>query len=263
MAVTAYPIGITKSLQNWDFNHSHVERPLDNSMYEAAHPDDTLILAGPARRNVAQSDPGSAFGLLALGMLQALSFNSQAPIQPMMAIGSARSFFLRGKSQTTWNMSRVMINGRNLLRALYHNAVMAGIPVDQFDDPAAMDNAPTSQFFINLDSELYYIPFGIGAVIRSKDHSYIAAVYLEVCVINSYGFAVAAGQSMMAENITGLCDRVLPWSTSDAMQNTEIDKNTRDAILGMANNSFPKQDLASVATFDDSGLSNGTVQLDQ
>ena len=256
-----YPIGITKSLMNWDFNRHHVERPLDNSMYEAAHPDDTLLLAGPARRGVASTDPGSARGMLALGMIQALSFNSQAPIQPMMAIGSARSFFLRGKSQTTWNMSRVMINGRNLLRALYHNAVVSGINADKFDDPAAMDNAPRSQFFVNLDSELYYIPFGIGAIVRAKDHSYLAAMYLEVCVINSYGFAVAAGQSMMAENVTGLCDRVLPWSTSDAMQNSFHDRNALDAVLGLANNSFPTSVRESVAEFDDSGLADGSLQV--
>lgn len=256
-----YPIGVTKTLQNWNFNKNHVERPLDNSMYEAAHPDNTLILAGPARRNVASPDPGSARGLLALGMLQAMSFNTQVPVQPMMALGSARSFFLRGKSQTSWNMSRVMINGRNLLRALNHNAVLAGINADQFDDPAAYDNNPRSQFFINLDSELYYIPFGIGVIIRAKDHSYLAAMYLEVCVINGYGFAMAAGQNMMAESITGLCDRVLPWTTSDAMQNSFHDRNALDAVLGLANNTFPTPARDQIVQFQDDGLADGNVQL--
>lgn len=256
-----YPIGVTKTLQNWNFNKNHVERVLDNSMVDAAHPDDTLILAGPARRGVASNDPGSARGLLALGMLQSLSFNSQVPVQPMMALGSARSFFLRGKSQTSWNMARVMVNGRNLLRALYHNAVLAGINADQFDDPAAVENSPRSQFFINLDSELFYIPVGLGVIIRAKDHNLIASFYLEVCVINSYGFAMAAGQNMMAESITGLCDRVLPWSTSDAMQNSFHDRNALDAVLGLAANSFPTPARDRMIDFQDDGLADGNLQL--
>lgn len=256
-----YPIGVTKSLQTWNFQRSHVERSLDNSMYEAAHPDDTLVLAGPARRNVASPDVGSAKGTLAIGMLQAFSVNSQASVQPMMAIGSGRSFFLRGKSQSSWNMSRVMFNGRNILRTLSHCAVMSGINADQFDDPAALENNPRSQFFINLDSELYYIPMGIGVVIRAKDHNLIAAMYLEVCVITSWGWAVAAGQSMMAESVTGLCDRVLPWSTSDAMQNSFHDRNTLDAVLGLAANSFPTPARDRIVEFQDDGLGDGNVQL--
>ena len=254
-----YPIGVTKSLGTWNFNRNFVERSLDSSMYEAAHPDDTLILAGPARRGVASPDPGSARGLLALGMLQAFSFSTQVPVQPLMALGSARSFFLRGKSQTSWNMSRVLINGRNLLRALYHNAVLSGINADQFDDPAAYDNNPRSQQFINLDSELFYIPFGIGGVIRSKDHSYIAAFYVEVCVLNGFGFSMAAGQNMMAESVTGLCDRVLPWTTADAMQNSFHDRNAMDAVLGMAANTFPTFSRTQIVQFNDDGLADGTV----
>ena len=125
----AYPIGVTRSLGTWGFNNRHVERMNDNASYDAAHPDDTLILAGPARRSVARSDRSSARTLRALGMFQTFSMQSQAPVQPMMAIGSARSFFLRGKSQSSWSIQRVMLNGLNLLRALYHNAVEAGVNV--------------------------------------------------------------------------------------------------------------------------------------
>jgi hypothetical protein len=259
--VSSYPIGVTKTLQNWRFNSAHVERVLDNSMVEAANPDNTLILAGPARRNVASADPGSPRGMLALGMLQSMAFNTQVPVQPLQAIGSARPFFLRGKSQTTWNMSRVMINGRNLLRALYHNAVLSGINADKFDDPAALENAPRSQYFINLDSELFYLPVGIGMLMRAKDHNMIAACYLEVCVITGYGFATGAGQNAMAESITGVCDRVLPWSTSDAMQASFHDRNALDAVLGLAANTFPTPARDRVVDFQDDGLADGNVGM--
>ena len=42
-------LGITKNLQSWRFQDHYVERVMDNAAYTSAHPDDTLVLAGPAR----------------------------------------------------------------------------------------------------------------------------------------------------------------------------------------------------------------------
>ncbi len=246
-----YPIGVTKGLGTWNFQRNHVERMLDGATYDAAHPDDTLILAGPARRGVAQPGVGR-LGLHAIGMLQNLSIQSSAPVMPVMGLGSGRSFFLRGKSQSNWSMQRTLINGRNLLRALMHNAVEAGINVDQFDDPAAFEGAPNSQFFINLDSELYYIPFGIAIIMRTKSRTLVASCYLELCIINSWGMAYAAGQNMVAESVTGLCDRILPFQATDAMQTPNIGRSSMDAVLGLAANVFPEPSYTSIGRFTDS-----------
>lgn len=258
--MATYPIGITKNLATWNLQKNHVERVLDNSTYDAAHPDDTLILAGPARRSIARTSRGTATSLMALGMFTAFGVQTSAPVTPMMAIGSGRSFFLRGKSQTSWNIQRVMINGRNLLRALYHNAVdVAGLSPDRFDDPAAFEGAPNSQFFINLDSELFYIPFGIALTIRSKSRTLVASCYLELCLINSWGAQIGAGQAMVMESVSGFCDRILPFQASDAMETPTIGRNTMDAVLGIAPNSFPAPSYNRLGTFDDGDLGDGTV----
>lgn len=251
-----YPIGITKSLQTWDFQGNHVERPLDNAAYDAAHPDDTLILAGPARRG----RPGSANprSMLAMGMFQGFSIGTQVSLTPVMAIGSGRSFFLRGKSQSNWSIQRAMINGRNLLRVLQHSAVDAGLDVHRFDDPAALSR--NSQFFTNLDSELFYIPFGMAVTVRSKSHTLVASMYLELCMISSWGTQIAAGQNMIAESVTGLCDRVLPFQATDAMNSPRVSRVQMDAVLGLANDVFPAMSNTTISEIDDTGLDNGTVR---
>lgn len=251
-----YPIGVTKSLGTWKFQQHHVERMLDNASYDAVHPDDTLILAGPARKEVSTRTPRT---LMALGMFQSFSMQSQAPVSPVMAIGSGRSFMLRGKSQSSWNLTRVMINGRNLLRALYHNAVEVGaIDSSKFDDPASL--ASNSQFFINLDSELYYIPFGLAVIMRTKSRTLVAGCYLELCMINSYGAQIAAGQAMVAEQVSGACDRILPFQATDSISGIEGNgRAAMDAVLGLAGNIFPTVNNASIQTFDDGGLTNGDV----
>lgn len=254
-----YPLGVTKSLGTWNFQRNHVERILDNSMYDAANPDDTLLLTGPARKGVVR--PGSSpRSLMALGLSQSFSMQSQAPVMPLMAIGSGRSFFLRGKSQSSWSLQRVMINGRNLLRALYHNAVEAGVNPDQFDDPAAFEGAPQSQFYINLDSELFYIPFGLAVVMRSKAHTLVASCYLEVCVINSWGSQIQAGQNMIAESVSGLCDRIVPFQpTQDAMEQPRVGRAVMDAVLGLAGNVFPEIATNRLGSFADTGLDSEAV----
>lgn len=235
-------IGVTKGLLDWKFQSSYVERVMDNAAYQAAHPDDTLVLAGPARKGsvapLSSGAPtaGASNTLLAIGMLQSVSFTQSKPTQPMMAIGSGRSFFVSGKAQTQWSIGRLFVNGRNLLRVLMHNAVAAGIPVDRFDDPAS--NAATSNFFTNLDSELYYIPFGLASLFRNKAHDLVGSFYAELCMINSYAIGMNAGQNMMLENVSGLADRLLPFNnavdTAGAAwgsRGDSIARSTVDAIL--------------------------------
>lgn len=255
--MATYPIGVTKSLGTWNFQKHHVERMLDNATYDAVHPDDTLILAGPARRDVVS--PTTPRTLMALGMFQSFGMQTQAPVAPVMAIGSGRSFFLRGKSQSSWNLMRVMINGRNLLRALYHNAVeVAGLNPNLFDDPASLTR--NSQYFINLDSELYYIPFGLAIVMRTKSRTLVAGCYLELCMINSYGSQIQAGQSMVAENVSGMCDRILPFEASDSIGRIEGNgRAAMDAVLGLAGDTFPQPSVANIQSFGDDALGNGDV----
>ena len=248
----ANQIGITKGLYSWQFQNSYVERTMDDSAYEAAHPDDTLVLAGPARLgSVPVSGSTGASSLLAIGMLQSISFTQTKPTQPLMAIGSGRSFFVSGKSQTQWSIARLFINGRNLLRVLYHNFVGGGGDPSMFDDRAAYRN--NSAFFINLDSELYYIPFGMGVIVRNKAHSLVGSFYTELCMINSYAMAVNSGQNMILENVTGLADRMLPWMATDSAATTwGMQRATLDAILDFTE--IIRPDPATQVIMDDPEL---------
>ncbi len=255
-----YPIGVTKSLGSWNFQKHSVERVTDNSAYDAAHPDSTIILAGPARRGVILPGRSGPRTLKAIGQLQALSMSSSASVLPSMGLGSGRSFYLRGKSQTQWTMQRTMLNGANLLRALMHNAVEAGVPADQLDEQAAFDSA-TSQFFINLDSELYYIPFGIAVVMRSKSRTLIASCYMELAIIATWGISWGAGQNIVAESVSGLADRVLPFQATDAMESPVVGRGTMDAVLGLASNVFPEPTYNRLGSFPNTGLDDPAVSM--
>jgi hypothetical protein len=246
----ANPLGITRGLLNWRFQANNVERLMDSAQYEAAHPDDTLVLAGPPRlASVLVSQTTGIGSLLAIGMLQQVQWSTSKPTQPMMAIGSGRSFYVSGKSQTSWSMTRLMVNGRNLLRVLMHNAVAGGIDVSLFDDPAALE--ATARYFTNLDSELYLIPFGLGAVMHSKSHDLIASFYSEHLLINNVNIGVTAGGNSIMESVSGVCDRMLPMPVTDVAASQGVDRATVDAVLGITDPITPSTGTGNKWTLDE------------
>jgi hypothetical protein len=208
----------------WRFQQTYIERLMDHAALSSAHPDDTLILAGPPRFASSANAVAEFFTtkLLPMGMVQQMQVTQQKPTTPMQAIGSGRSFFVSGKAQGSASIARLFVNGRNLLRALYTNAVTAGIDVRTFDDPAAYSQAKTPpKFFANLDSELFLIPFGMAMIFRDKIHNEIGAFYLELCQVNTWAVSVGAGQTMIMENVNMMFDRLLPIDTHGLGQETK------------------------------------------
>lgn len=241
------PIGITRNLTTWRFQDHYVERVMDNAAYSSAHPDDTLVLAGPARvdtAQIAESNGESVQSLLAIGMLQSVSFQQSKPSQPVMAIGSGRSFFVSGKAQGAGSMQRLFVNGRNLLRVLYHNARATSLPVELLDDPAARNFQ--SQFYINLDSELYLIPFGLASIFRTKAHHFVGGFYAELTMINSYNLAFQAGGNMVTESVSFAFDRLLPFGEDNF--NGRVPPATLDAVLAFVDNTTEDAQNESIAS---------------
>lgn len=237
------PLGITKGIETWSSQKNNVERLMDNAAYTSAHPDNTLVLAGPPRFMDVDAAATTGFAsLLAIGMMQTFQITSQKPTQPLQAIGSGRTYFVSGKSQTTWRIGRLFCNGRNLLRVCYHNAVSGGVQVEQFDDPpVALGADRFAPYYINLDSELYYVPFGLGVIFKDKAQDMIGAFYTELCMISTYTIGFTAGQNMIMEDVSGLCDRLYPFAPSQVAQ-AKVPRSTIDAVIGFSaevSNSIP------------------------
>lgn len=229
----------TTNVDNWSFQENYVERLMDNAAFTAAHPNNTLVLAGPSRISFNDSVNGANFAdkMLPIGMVQNMSVGQQRPLQPMQALGSARTFFTAGKSQVQFQIGRLMVNGRNLLRAMYTQAVASGLDVSKFGEmPVRKDN--DEQFFLNLDSELFYIPIGLAILFRSVAGDPVGAFYMELCMLNSYQIGVQAGQSAILESVSGMADRIkpiFPGSFTGMKDGAMPSSNTMsDLMLGQA-----------------------------
>lgn len=247
-------IGVTQTLDSWTAQENYVERLMDNAAFTAAHPNNTLVMAGPCRQpeNIAEA-------CLPMGGVQNFNLGAQVPLQPMMMLGSGRMFYLRNKGSISFNLGRLWVHGRSILRALYTSAVVNGLQVQNFDEIAVSSNsqdAASEVFWGNLDSELFYIPIGLAVFVRSVSKTPVAAFYMEHCMLNSWATGWAAGQPMILENITGMCDRIRPLKPTTAgglasanYPNSELVTNT---MLNGApfTNVFPENTGAETSTPD-------------
>jgi len=151
-----------------------------------------------------------ATDMLAIGHLQSLNFTQQKATQPVMAIGSGRSFYVSGKAQGQASLGRLFVNGRNLMRVLMHNMRRSDGPdITKFDEKPAHTKDAT--FLINLDSEMYLIPIGLGVLFRDKVHHTLGSFYAELTMITSYAISATAGQNMIMESTSLLFDRLCPF----------------------------------------------------
>lgn len=202
----------TADHSTWGFQNYQIERLMDHAALTSAHPDNTLILAGPPRWETTDGDAGASMTmldkLLPLGMVQNFQVGQNIPVQPMMAIGSGRAFYLTGKPQGSVAIARLFCSGRNLLRALMTNARQNGINPSTLDDRAATSSTDT--FYANMDSELFRVPLGLACYFYNKMHNALGAFYLELCQIQSWSMGFGAGQNMILENVTLLFDRLWP-----------------------------------------------------
>jgi len=211
-------LDVTRNIGTWDvFNH-HVERDMDQSTYSAGHPDDVLLLVGPPRLSSVKSGETSGVGsLMALGQIQMASLSSSVPLQPSKGIGSSRRYYLMDSPQNMIQMTRLVMNSRNLLRAFYHSAVEAGIDVGDrnlIGTEASYTDRKNQQWWVNLDSPIFRLPIGLGFLFRDRGGSHIGGVYAELARLQQWSVQIASGQSALMENVSLMSDRFLPFGDS-------------------------------------------------
>ena len=220
---------ITTNIASWDSEENYVEQAMESAMYNSAHADDTLVLIGPARKPT--SDVAGA--LTAVGVLQNFSITQQKQITPHSAIGSARTFFQASKVMVSGSIQRLFINGKNLYRVLYENAYKGGYKLQSKPLPHAAEN---TKFLVNLDSNLFLIPFGMAVVYRDKAKNTLGGIYIELMTIPMWSSQISAGSPTIVEGTSFMADRVRALSLNGLSKTgTEAETNLMNDITAVGN----------------------------
>lgn len=228
------------SFLNWDFAGQHVQVELANGEYVSG--ESTLVLGGPSKLDMIGTGANAleqTQALYPIGLMQMLQIGQNRQVARLFEVGSKRAYFVPGRLYANFQANRVLFYGPSLMRLLYAVAP-AGNPFEfQREGGAPLPNTtlktpgqyatlfPTDirlqpgygegtggldnrDFFINLASELFNIPFGLCLVFKDARRRTYGAFYLEDCMIEAHQIGVDANNVVIAEGVNGQFDMVRP-----------------------------------------------------
>lgn len=231
------------SYLDWNWAGENVQTEIKNGEYLSS--ESTLILAGPSRFTHLNSAGGlTSNAIIPLGLVENFSVGQSRQVGRLFEIGSKRAYFVPGRMFANFNMGRVMFYGPSLMRMLYALApVGPGKKLGPFGSELNKDPDDSNQpgvtipseyeklyqntplqaapgyggaeesnrdFYINLASELFNVPFGLILVFKDTRNRPYGAIYLEDCFIEGHNLGLNANSVVISEAVTGQFDSVTP-----------------------------------------------------
>lgn len=187
--------------------------------------------------------------LYPIGLVQNFMMAQNRFLTRLFEIGSKRAYFVTGRLAANFQVNRVLFFGPSLMRLLYSlapgrsqgrqgfggndfkfirqgttgsslesaNLVTPQLYKDLFPDRYLLtpgyggnQNEDNRDFFINLASDLFQIPFGISVIFKDAKNRPYGACYLQDCYIEAHSMGIDANNVVIAEGVNGQFDQVAP-----------------------------------------------------
>jgi hypothetical protein len=152
-----------------------------------------------------------------IGLLESAAVQQNKQVQRIFEIGSARSYFIPGRTLQGLNLGRIFFNGPSLLRCLYAVYRDANAAVNYPANTQALtipfkteQTAGYGQFLINLQSDLFNQPFGLGFFFKDQKNRWYGAFYCEMVFVIGHQLSISAGSVLLVEGVTCQFDTVRP-----------------------------------------------------
>jgi len=226
-----------KNLQEWinKFTSDHAQ-PLDTTSGDFLSSEAVVLLSGPPKLDTAVTPTN----LIPIGLVQNVQVTQAKQIQQLFEIGSKLPFFIPGRTTVQVGMARVLFDGPSLMNALYvYNkggdplyipsisgdvATATSNPGEPFENSSSVGgeleigtlsnglayNDKAAEFFINLASEFFNKPLGLGCVLYDMQQQAYGGFYLEECYIQSHRFSASAQQTVLMEDVGIRCTALRP-----------------------------------------------------
>jgi len=218
MAVTRQP---STHLSNYNFGREYIGMLNEDAALRSAHPDDTALFVGPPRLSMINTavlnSEEPIFKLF--GAFQAVNFAMTQQVVPAKAIGSSRYFFFTSNAPVSIGFSMLFMKPANLLKTIYTNlrAIIGDSALNDAFGKYAFINADDN-VWMNLDSELFSVPFGLGVLWSNKERSFIGAAYFENTMVVSFSTQITTGAQVLTESGSFTADRMMPFDLRAAFE---------------------------------------------
>lgn len=205
---------------------SYVQRGLVDGKFVAGN--FVTLCVGPPRLTSLGADalgPSTATLddlIFPVGIVQQFNLGQTRTFNRIFEIGSDRSYFISGRTFGQVGITRVHYDGASLLRMLYgyYRNVLQPEQVDwlwpnlgavRMANPHDVIVSPGYEnLFLNLASDLFSQPIGIGFFVRNSNMQSMGAFYLEACVIPNFTWATDAMGVIIQESVGIQYERLVP-----------------------------------------------------
>lgn len=178
----------------------------------------TLVAAGPA---TLAGGGGVLANVTPIGVIQSFNISQNKNIAQLFEIGSKETILLPGRTFIQSSISRLLLDGPSLMKALYSTYTDSDGVGDGEINPTTLtgysetsagliDTAGNGNFYINLASSLFSVPFGMALLLHDVNNEVYAGCYLENCSIASHSISFSAGQTVVAENCSIRVSKIKP-----------------------------------------------------
>lgn len=225
---------MSSTIADWSPYDQYVQGgKVDGRYMNAAY---TLITAGPPRL-AAVGGPSFLGAALAagnrvvdslsfpIGIVQNFSVGHSHQVQRFFEIGSERSYFIPGRVMGQISLSRVMYHGPSLLRVLYayyEDLIPPTIVPAVFPNVGSATVANRhnviippgyENLYLNLASDLFKQPIGLGMLMRDSNEDTVGANYFESAYVGNHNFGLDAGGGVIQEQASMQFERMVPIAT--------------------------------------------------
>jgi hypothetical protein len=214
-----------KNLSTWNFKDANVQDL--GSVSNIISSESIVVLAGPPKLSE-NADYNQI--LIPVGLVENATVTQNKQMQQLWEIGSRQPYFVPGRTFIQAGLTRVMFDGQSLLKAMYQMDTASNWPeIDTSQDeipgfPYTPDAATTDergQFFINLASQFFNNPLGLGFVIKDQEEDNYGGFYLEECYVQNHQFTVQANQTVVLENSGLRATKIVPIEIDITLQGVE------------------------------------------
>lgn len=180
-------------------------------------PDESSAFRGAARLG--------AVPIFPIGVIENANLSSVKQLRRIAEVGSKRFHFVNGRTINQLSIARVLFHGPSLLRVLYAYVdkrrfetggkfgqllESADLLYDEIDDTKVVHTPGYADFFTNLDSNLFDIPFGLMIYMEDSKGNPYGAFYCSESYIQTHQMSIGASATIIAEAVTVQFDRVIP-----------------------------------------------------
>ena len=187
-----------KTLSQWNHKDGLVDGTLPEDYIDKFVTGETCVIV-VGKPVLSQNT--SVGDLMVLGSAQQIQVSQNKQLRFTWEMGSRSGTLVPGRSSGTLAITKMMLHGESLLKALYSRITAEELQA-LYDKPGYGD------FWLNLNSEVFNKGTGIGLIMRDNESNQFGSFFFENVHIASHAFAVGAATMVIGENVNTQFERI-------------------------------------------------------